>query len=1023
MVGMELIPIGTILAVLTSQVIKTANAAIDVLVEKESFNVLSKHLLDIAPVLKELQLQELNESQAARVALESLESDVKKASNLVDKYRNRGRFYLLMKCRYIVKEVEQVIRDIGSSLAALSLANTEVLSRISDQVNRLQSEMQRAEFEASQSQLDIVDKLNHGIKEQKLDQAFANDMLEEIARAVGVPVEPSEISKEIASIRWEKEEAANRKERAEVIFLEQIILLLSQADAARDYEEVKKQYFKRVQVIERYGSREKYIPPLNSFLCSITGEVMIDPVSLCTGTTCERSAIKVWFDDGNLTDPKTEEVLEDTTLRSNVRLRESIVEWRELNYCFRIKSIKENLLSNSDLLLKESLSQMQALMRENSINKDWISIGELTDTIISMLGNSDSTDVKMKILITLKDAVEGHARNKEKVVESQGWDHIISCLQNGSRISKEAIDLLYELLQDRSGWNRSFCKRLSEHPSAILYLVTILKEPVSDSTGIAEKILMELFEIDEENVSCAAKFGWYKELVDRIIQGPESSRISMVKAMINLELEESNLKLLGGQGVIPSLLEMLSGSIELKELSLSALVKLAGVHANKGIIAAYGGVPLVLDLMFSRRTRAFITIKCFEILEKLSSDDDGIDFFIDGEGKQLELDNIITNLLALQQLPNSVQYFRKPALRTLLGICKFETGLVKKAVLAANGVSQILPLLDDPDSEIRETAICLLFLFSQHEPEGVVEYLFRPRRLEALVGFLENDENNDVQVAAAGLLANLPKSERKLTMQLINLGGLEAIVNILKNGTMDAKENALSALFRFTDPTDIESQRDLVKRGIYPLLVTFLNTGSVTAKARAAAFIGDLSMSTPKLTVASKSTFSWCFRSSRASLCSAHGSVCNVNSTFCLLEANALPGLIRLLQEEVHATAYEAIQTLSTLVLEDFPQRGARVLHESNAMRPLLKILNWGSDSLKAEALGLLEKVFVSKEMVDYYGSTARLRLFGLTGMNVYGDGHLRRKAARVLSLLERYSRSRSSSSSITAVVSENRRL
>ncbi|WJX17120.1 hypothetical protein P8452_07066 [Trifolium repens] len=1020
MVGIELIPIGTILAVLTSQVVKTANAAIDVLVEKESFNVLSKHLLDIAPVLKELQLQELNESQAARVALESLESDVKKASNLVEKYKNRGRFYLLMKCRYIVKEVEQVIRDIGSSLAALSLANTEVLSRISDQVNRLQSEMQRAEFEASQSQLDIVDKLNHGIKEQKLDQAFANDMLEEIARAVGVPVEPSEISKEIASIRWEKEEAANRKERAEVIFLEQIILLLSQADAARDYEEVKKQYFKRVQVIERYGSRERYIPPLNSFLCSITGEVMVDPVSLCTGTTCERSAIEVWFDDGNLTDPKTEEVLEDTTLRSNVRLRESIVEWRELNYCFRIKSIRENLLSNSDLLLKESLSQMQDLISENSINKDWISIGELTDTIISILGNSDSTDVKMKILITLKDVVEGHARNKEKVVESQGWGHIISCLQNGSRISKEAIDLLYELLQDRSGWNRSFCKRLSEHPSAILYLVTILKEPISDSSGIAEKILMELFEIDEENVSCAAKFGWYKELVDRIIQGSESSRISMVKAMINLELEESNLKLLGEQGVIPPLLEMLSGSIELKELSLSALVKLAGVHANKGIIAAYGGVPLVLDLMFSRRTRAFITIKCFEILERLSSDDDGIDFFVDGEGKQLELDNIITDLLALQQLPNSVHYFRKPALRALLGICKFETGLVKKAVLAANGVSQILPLLDDSDSEIRETAICLLFLFSQHEPEGVVEYLFRPRRLEALVGFLENDENNDVQVAAAGLLANLPKFERKLTMQLINLGGLDAIINILKNGTMDAKENALSALFRFTDPTDIESQRDLVKRGIYPLLVNFLNTGSVTAKARAAAFIGDLSMSTPKLTVASKSTFSWCFTSSRASLCSAHGSICNVNSTFCLLEANALSGLIKLLQEEVHATAYEAIQTLSTLVLEDFPQRGARVLHESNAMRPLLKILNWGSDSLKAEALGLLEKVFVSKEMVDYYGSTARLRLFGLTGMNVYGDGHLRRKAARVLSLLERYSRTRSSSSSITAVVSEN---
>ncbi|KAI5397387.1 hypothetical protein KIW84_063268 [Lathyrus oleraceus] len=460
MVGLELIPIGTILAVLTSQ------------------------------------LQELNESQVARVALESL---------------------------------EQVIRDIGRSLAALSLANTEVLSRISDQVNRLQSEMQRVEFEASQSQLDIIDKLNHGIKEQKLDQAFANDMLEEIARAVGVPVEPSEISKEIANIRWEKEEAANRKERAEVIFLEQIILLLSQADTASDFEEVKKQYFQRVQ--------------------------------------------------------------------------------------------------------------MQALIKENSINKDWISIGELTDIIISILGNSYSIDVKMKILITLKGAVEGHARNKEKMVESQGWRYIISFLHNDSRVIKEAVDLLYELLQDRSGWNKSFCEKLSEHPSTVNYLVTILNGPVSDSIGTAKKILMELFETDEENICCAAKFGWIG--VFKNVNG---------KAIINFNLEESNLKLLGEKGVIPPLLEMLSGSIESKELSLSALVKLAEVHANKGILVAYGGVPILLDLMFSLRTRAFISIKCFEILEKLSSSSDGIGVFIDGEGKQLELDNIITNLLALQLL-------------------------------------------------------------------------------------------------------------------------------------------------------------------------------------------------------------------------------------------------------------------------------------------------------------------------------------------------------------------------------------
>lgn len=72
-----------------------------------------------------------------------------------------------------------------------------------------------------------------------------------------------------------------------------------------------------------------------------------------------------------------------------------------------------------------------------------------------------------------------------------------------------------------------------------------------------------------------------------IFTGPDS-RISMTKAIVNLELKDPNLKLLGKEGAIPPLLEMLSGNIESKDLSLSALVKLAGSHANKGITVASG---------------------------------------------------------------------------------------------------------------------------------------------------------------------------------------------------------------------------------------------------------------------------------------------------------------------------------------------------------------------------------------------------------------------------------------------------
>lgn len=55
--------------------------------------------------------------------------------------------------------------------------------------------------------------------------------------------------------------------------------------------------------------------------------------------------------------------------------------------------------------LQESLSEIQALIRDNSINKDWISIGEITTFVISILLSSNDSEVKIKILITLKDDV------------------------------------------------------------------------------------------------------------------------------------------------------------------------------------------------------------------------------------------------------------------------------------------------------------------------------------------------------------------------------------------------------------------------------------------------------------------------------------------------------------------------------------------------------------------------------------------------------------------------------------------
>ncbi|KVH91275.1 Armadillo, partial [Cynara cardunculus var. scolymus] len=949
----DLLPLGTILAVAINQVIKTAHAAKDIVIEKESFRILSAHLFDIARVLKELELGKLNESPIAGKALENLDTDVKRANALVEKYKNCGRFYLLIKCRHIVKEVQDITRDIGKSLNTLCLANTEVLSGISDQVIRLQSEMQRAEFVTSQSKLQILDKLDQGLTNQKLDQGFANDIIKDIAKAVGVTVEPSEIRKELDSFKREKEEAQNRKERAEVFFLEQIIKLLSRADAARDYEHIKDQYMQRLRAIECYDSREESIPPYKAFICGITKTVMVDPVSLSNGTAYSRVAIEEWFESGEKTDPVTGESLEDLSFRSNIQLRESIEEWKELNYCMRIRSCKPKLLSEKDSSVKDALFQIQELITEDSINKDWISIG--------------------------------------------GCE---------SSLSKAALDLILELVIEESGHHMDYTRELSQQCNPVSFLITILKGSEVTLAEKAQEILQKLVDVDQENVIRAAKEEWYGPLVHRIIQGSKSTKMAMVRGIVNLELEENNTKFLGEQGLIPPLLEMVSSDLEAKELSLSMLIKLLGSRENKPLFAAAGAVPLMVDLMCSSPLHIIILAKCSEILDKLGSNGDGIKFLVDMNGVQLDLNSLVENLLAFlrnSRLPYNVL---RPVLRALFKICESDGGLVKTAVLTASGVSLVLTLLDHPDSETREAAINLLFLFSNHEPQGVAEFLLKPRRLEAFVGLLENSNKSDVQKAAVGLLANVPKSEVILTRKLVELEGLKAIIEILESGNMEAKENALSALFRFTDPTNFEAQKMVVELGTYDLLVEFLKNGSVTAKARAAALIGDLSMRSSELTKA-PTTRRWCscFGGTRVAICAAHGGLCTVNDTFCLLEAKALPELVKLLQSEVHATTYEVIQTLSTLVQKESPRRGAHVLDESGAVVPILKVLNWGSESLKVEALEVLEKVFMVTEMVDTYGLTARIPLVRLTGGSIHEDGHLQRKAVKVLLLIERHSR------------------
>ncbi|CAJ2657021.1 unnamed protein product [Trifolium pratense] len=107
-----------------------------------------------------------------------------------------------------------------------------------------------------------------------------------------------------------------------------------------------------------------------------------------------------------------------------------------------------------------------------------------------------------KIIDIFNDSLRklfGSKQDKDKVFEFQGWSNMISCL-HGDLVPKEKIDLLYELFQSQSTWNKGVYKIFNEHSSKKIIYLGFLKGSVKDSDGFANKKLRRVDEIEVENI-------------------------------------------------------------------------------------------------------------------------------------------------------------------------------------------------------------------------------------------------------------------------------------------------------------------------------------------------------------------------------------------------------------------------------------------------------------------------------------------------------------------------------------------
>lgn len=320
-----------------------------------------------------------------------------------------------------------------------------------------------------------------------------------------------------------------------------------------------------------------------------------------------------------------------------------------------------------------------------------------------------------------------------------------------------------------------------------------------------------------------------------------------------------------------------------------------------------------------------------------------------------------------------------------------------------SAVQVLVHLLELNNQTVRANAIKLFYYLIEDGDYRNFSSHVTERCIKVLLTIIETSDDAEEMVAAMGIISRLPQ-EPHVTRWLLDSGVVKIILDCLSDRHKHAShkrqviENSVQALCRFTVSTNLEWQKTVAQEGIIPVLVQLLVSGTPLSKTNAAISIKQFSESSHHLSkpIKKPGLFKFCLVPHETG-CPAHLGTCSVESSFCILEANALEPLVRMLAEPDIGTCEASLDALLTLLRGETPQNGSKVLADANAITAMIRLLSLQAARLQEKTLIALEKIFQLDEIKNRYKSSATMPLVDITQGR---ESRLRSLAAKVLAQL-----------------------
>ncbi|CAN6285090.1 unnamed protein product [Urochloa humidicola] len=316
------------------------------------------------------------------------------------------------------------------------------------------------------------------------------------------------------------------------------------------------------------GGGDEAVPAV--FICPISLEPMVDPVTLCTGQTYERANISRWLALGHRTCPTTMQELWDDALTPNATLRQLIAAWfsrrytrfkkRSADFHGRAADLVHGLRGTAVPRRQPLKGQARvAALRElrnlvsthQSVTKAIAEAGGVA-LLTSLLGPFTSHAVGIEVVAILVSGVTLDADAKAVLMQPAKVSLVVDMLNEGAVDTKINCVRLIRILMDERGFRPETVASLSllvgvmrlirdkRHPE-VPQLVELLPELATECVEPALDILDALSAVPEGRIAlkdCPRTIPNAVRLLMRVSEACTRRALSMLWTVCRMAPEE-----------------------------------------------------------------------------------------------------------------------------------------------------------------------------------------------------------------------------------------------------------------------------------------------------------------------------------------------------------------------------------------------------------------------------------------------------------------------------------------------------